>query len=316
MLSGEYRRSPRIVELDARKAQESRSQNMANVICEVMDVEELDKGQDILKQKRGRKKVKVRAVQDLVVNSVEYKDQKTDTGNDEDHLINAANVPSRAATPEKSKLELLLGILQRFVFISWTNQALIALTKKYNGLNILFPSTRKKKKDFCVEFYYDVIKEPMDFGTIAKKLNEGSYQTLEEFEHDVFLISNNAMLFNASNTIYYRQARALKELATRLFLALKTDPENFETEASMRRMGVGRRSKADIRILNCNSNNKNNTGIGARGHRAQRGLDDFEVEKRQTYRAWNSFLSENGSLVSAIYNSPKQLKLVSIVSSN
>ncbi|XP_022764890.1 uncharacterized protein LOC111310057 [Durio zibethinus] len=117
------------------------------------------------------------------------------------------------------------------------------------------------------------------------------------------------MLFNASNTIYYRQARALKELATRLFLALKTDPENFETEASMRRMGVGRRSKADIRILNCNSNNKNNTGIGARGHRAQRGLDDFEVEKRQTYRAWNSFLSENGSLVSAIYNSPKQLKL-------
>ncbi|XP_022764896.1 bromodomain-containing protein 9-like [Durio zibethinus] len=161
MLSGEYRRSPRIVELDARKAQESRSQNMANVICEVMDVEELDKGQDILKQKRGRKKVKVRAVQDLVVNSVEYKDQKTDTGNDEDHLINAANVPSRAATPEKSKLELLLGILQR------------------RDTHKIFAEPVNAEE---VEFYYDVIKEPMDFGTIAKKLNEGSYQTLEEFE--------------------------------------------------------------------------------------------------------------------------------------
>ncbi|XWS65650.1 hypothetical protein CRYUN_Cryun05aG0131900 [Craigia yunnanensis] len=59
----------------------------------------------------------------------------------------------------------------------------------------------------------------------------GSFHTF--IQHDVFLVSNNAMLFNASNTVYYRQARALKELATRLFHALKTDPENFETEASI-----------------------------------------------------------------------------------
>ena len=51
------------------------------------------------------------------------------------------------------------------------------------------------------------------------------------------------------------------------------------------------------------------------GYRAQRRFGDFEVEKRQTYRPWNSFLSGNRSLVSAVYNSPKQLKLVSIVSS-
>ncbi|XVF00405.1 hypothetical protein REPUB_Repub03eG0283100 [Reevesia pubescens] len=284
MLSGEYRRSPRIIELDARKAQ-ARSQNKGNVIYEVMDGEELDKGQDILKRKRGRKKVKVRTVQDVVVNSVEYKFKKTATGNDEDHLVNDAIVPSGAVIPEKGKLELLLGILQR----------------------------RDTQKIFAepvnpdeVEYYYDVIQEPMDFGTIAKKLNEGSYRTLEEFEHDVFLVSNNAMLFNASNTVYYRQARALKELATRLFHALKTDPENFETEASIRRMGLGRRTKAD---LNCNSNNKNNTGIAARGYRAQRQFDDFEEEKRRTYRPWSSFLSENGSLVSSVYNSPKQLNL-------
>lgn len=75
MLSGEYRRSPRIVELDARKAQ-AKSQNKGKAICEVTDEEELDKGQDILKQKRGRKKVKVKTVQDIVVNSVEYKSQK------------------------------------------------------------------------------------------------------------------------------------------------------------------------------------------------------------------------------------------------
>ncbi|XVF24278.1 hypothetical protein REPUB_Repub13aG0113800 [Reevesia pubescens] len=124
-------------------------------------------------------------------------------------------------------------------------------------------------------------------------------------QHDVFLVSNNAMLFNASNTVYYRQARALKELATRLFHALKTDPENFDTEASIRR----RRTKAEVRNLNCNSSNKNNSRIAARGYRAQRVFDDSEVEKRQTYRPWNSFLNENGSLVSAVYNSPQQPEL-------
>ncbi|XP_039070876.1 bromodomain-containing protein 7-like isoform X2 [Hibiscus syriacus] len=286
MLSGVYRRSPRIVELDARKAQ-ARSQNKGNVICEVVDEEEPEKGHDILKQKRRRKKVKARTVQDLVVNSVEYKLQKTDAGNDEDGLVkNAAIVPSGAAIPEKGKLELLLGILQR------------------RDTYKIFAEPVNPEE---VEYYYDVIKEPMDFGTVAKKLNEGSYQTLEEFEHDVFLVPNNAMLFNASNTIYYRQARALKELATKLFHALKTDPESFESEASLQRMGLGRSTKAGVGILNCN--NKINTSIAAGGYRSHQQFNDVDVERRRTYRPWKSLLSENGSLFSAVHNSPKPLVL-------
>lgn len=56
------------------------------------------------------------------------------------------------------------------------------------------------------------------------------------------------------------QARALKELATRLFHALKTDPENFETEASIQRLGLSGRTKAGARTLN-----KTNPSIAARG---------------------------------------------------
>ncbi|KAB2033350.1 hypothetical protein ES319_D04G011400v1 [Gossypium barbadense] len=265
MLSGEYRRSPRIIELDARKAKE-RSQNKGKAICEVTDEEEeLDKGQNILKQKRGRKKV------------------KADTGNGEGGLINAAIVPSGAAIPEKSKLELLLGILQR------------------KDTQKIFAEPVDPEE---VEYYYDVIKEPMDFGTIAKKLNEGSYQTLEEFERDIFLVPNNAMLFNASNTIYYRQARALKELATRLIHALKTDPESFETEASIQRLGLSGRTKAEARTLN-----KTNPSIAARGCRAQKRAHDVEVDRRRTYRPRSSFQGGNRSLVSAVYNAPKHLML-------
>ncbi|OMO66719.1 hypothetical protein CCACVL1_21024 [Corchorus capsularis] len=285
MFIGEYRRSPRIIELDARKAQQARNRNKGNEICELMDGEELDKGQGTLKQKCGRKKVKVRTVQDLIVNSVEYKVQKTDTGIDEEQLVNAAIVSSGATIPEKRKLELLLGVLQR------------RDTRK------IFAEPVNPEE---VEYYYDVIKEPMDFGTIAKKLNEGSYQTLQEFEHDVFLVSNNAMLFNASNTVYYKQARALKELATRLFHALKTDPENFkaEAEASMQRMNLSRRRKAEVY-----SDNNTSIGIAERGCKAERQSDDSEVEKRQTYKPSSYFLNGNGSSVSAVDNSQMQLKL-------
>ncbi|KAL4312603.1 hypothetical protein GQ457_01G039010 [Hibiscus cannabinus] len=234
-----------------------------------MDKEEPEKGQDILKQKRRKKKV------------------KTDTGNDEAGLVKTAAIaPSGAAIPEKGKLELLLGILQR------------------KDTHKIFAEPVNPEE---VEYYYDVIKEPMDFGTVAEKLSEGSYQTLEKFEHDVLLVFDNAMLFNASNTIYYRQACALKELATKLLLALKTDPENFETEASVLTMGHGRRKKTGVGMLNCK--NKSNTSIAARGYRAHRQLNDVDVGRRRTYRPWKSSLSENESVVSAVYNSPMQFQL-------
>ncbi|KAH9929687.1 uncharacterized protein B0H18DRAFT_995740 [Fomitopsis serialis] len=39
--------------------------------------------------------------------------------------------------------------------------------------------------------YYDEIKEPMDFGTMSTKLNEGAYVTMENFAKDVDLIFRN-----------------------------------------------------------------------------------------------------------------------------
>ncbi|PWA76233.1 glycine dehydrogenase (decarboxylating) [Artemisia annua] len=53
--------------------------------------------------------------------------------------------------------------------------------------------------------YYDVIKRPMDFATVRRKLAKGSYLTLKEFESDVLLICSNAMQYNAPDTIYYKQ---------------------------------------------------------------------------------------------------------------
>ncbi|CAN1147087.1 Bromodomain and PHD finger-containing protein 3 [Linum perenne] len=70
----------------------------------------------------------------------------------------------------------------------------------------------------------------MDFATVRKKLGNGSYCTLEQFESDVFLICTNAMKYNSSDTIYHKQARAIQELATKKFEKMRVAIERSEKE--------------------------------------------------------------------------------------
>ncbi|KAF8391539.1 hypothetical protein HHK36_023844 [Tetracentron sinense] len=77
--------------------------------------------------------------------------------------------------------------------------------------------------------YQDVIENPMDFGTVRKKLANGAYSNLEQFEGDIFLICTNAMQYNAPETIYFKQARSIQELARKKFERLRGDIECTET---------------------------------------------------------------------------------------
>ncbi|KDO64194.1 hypothetical protein CISIN_1g036733mg, partial [Citrus sinensis] len=72
-----------------------------------------------------------------------------------------SSVPSAPQMPEKRVLELILNILQR------------------KDTNEIFAEPVDTKE---VEDYYEIIKEPMDFGTMRAKLHEGMYTSLEQFE--------------------------------------------------------------------------------------------------------------------------------------
>ncbi|KAK9913900.1 hypothetical protein M0R45_037704 [Rubus argutus] len=248
----ERRKSARISALQAQKAPQEKNQilNKGKRICDAAmetGVAELD---SYLNQER--KKVKIRPVQDLFANSVEYQVPKRGSRK---HHTNAAVMPSGSAFPERSKLQLLLWILKR------------------RDSHYIFSEPVNPEE---VEHYYDVIKEPMDFGTITAKLNGGSYKSLQEFEHDVTLVWSNAMHFNQSSTIYYRQACVIRNLATKLFDSLKTDPEN------------------SVAILQA----------GCRGGRRSK---YSEVGRRDTYWPLNTLLNENESIVSTVYLSQKDL---------
>ncbi|KAK9666923.1 hypothetical protein RND81_14G221100 [Saponaria officinalis] len=92
--------------------------------------------------------------------------------------------------------------------------------------------------------YHEVIKHPMDFSTVQKKLEDSAYGNLEQFEKDIFLICSNGMQYNAPDTIYFRQARSMHELATKNFENLRQDsdgdelePESLEPESKVVRRG-------------------------------------------------------------------------------
>lgn len=60
--------------------------------------------------------------------------------------------------------------------------------------------------------YFDYVKEPMDLGTIAKKLNDWQYQTMEDFERDVRLVFKNCYTFNPDGTIVNMMGHRLEEV--------------------------------------------------------------------------------------------------------
>ena len=58
--------------------------------------------------------------------------------------------------------------------------------------------------------YFQVIKRPMDLGSIKKRLENGCYHSLEDFEGDVHLTFDNAMLYNPEGSVVYNMADEMK----------------------------------------------------------------------------------------------------------
>lgn len=77
--------------------------------------------------------------------------------------------------------------------------------------------------------YFERIKNPMDLGTINKRLDSGSYRDIKGFDSDVRLTFDNAMLYNEPNTPVHEMAKGLKNLYlteyTKLIERLKEEEE-------------------------------------------------------------------------------------------
>eukprot|EP00117_Sycon_ciliatum_P026298 scpid39620/ scgid0166/ Bromodomain-containing protein 7 len=57
--------------------------------------------------------------------------------------------------------------------------------------------------------YSQIIKKPMDFETMDKKIDSLAYQSITEYRDDFETICHNCMTYNAPDTVYYRAASSL-----------------------------------------------------------------------------------------------------------
>ncbi len=59
--------------------------------------------------------------------------------------------------------------------------------------------------------YLNIIKTPMDFGTIKQKLATHSYQKAQEFLDDMALVFDNCNKFNGEESSVGRMCRTVRE---------------------------------------------------------------------------------------------------------
>jgi len=63
----------------------------------------------------------------------------------------------------------------------------------------------------CIPDYFDVIKHPMDFETIRKKLFSGQYENVADFNADAQLVFSNACTYNHPGSDVYIMAESVRD---------------------------------------------------------------------------------------------------------
>ncbi|KAK3843798.1 MAG: hypothetical protein J3R72DRAFT_366499, partial [Linnemannia gamsii] len=84
--------------------------------------------------------------------------------------------------------------------------------------------------------YFQVIKTPMDLGTVLKKLKSFNYQSKQQFADDLFLIYQNCMTYNSDPaSVYRKHAIAMKKKTQQLLETVQDvtirDRAELEAEA-------------------------------------------------------------------------------------
>lgn len=71
--------------------------------------------------------------------------------------------------------------------------------------------------------YLEVVKTPIDFGTIRQRLQTNNYHMPQEFIDDILLVFENCLLYNGENSQVGRVCNKVRDEFKRLYLRL-----NFE----------------------------------------------------------------------------------------
>jgi Bromodomain len=65
--------------------------------------------------------------------------------------------------------------------------------------------------------YLEIIKHPMDFGTIKNNLSNNKYLKVQEFLEDLNLVFNNCLLYNGENSQVSIMCKHVREEFNKLY---------------------------------------------------------------------------------------------------
>ena len=71
--------------------------------------------------------------------------------------------------------------------------------------------------------YHDVVKNPVDFGTIKQRLNTNYYHLAQEFIDDMLLVFDNCLLYNGENSSIGRVCNKVRNEFKRLYIELNVE---------------------------------------------------------------------------------------------
>lgn len=94
-----------------------------------------------------------------------------------------------------------------------------------------------KPADWGIYDYFDLIKNPMDLGTIRQKLQQQTYIGVEEFEADVRLTFSNAMSYNPPSNWCHEAAKNLIRVFDSLWKPVKMKMERYRNDIRQRDIG-------------------------------------------------------------------------------
>lgn len=80
--------------------------------------------------------------------------------------------------------------------------------------------------------YPNVIKEPMDLGTIEANMESGQYATADAFAYDMRLVWKNCMTFNHPDSDLYKVAEKLSKKFEKAYIKIKKQYKSASSSSS------------------------------------------------------------------------------------
>ena len=106
-------------------------------------------------------------------------------------------------------------------------------------------------EQLCLPDYFQIVKRPMDLSTIRKKLcEEFSYINPQEYVDDMWLMFNNAWLYNKKTSKVYKNCTKLSEIFADCIDPVKLSASRSVPPLATRSKSVWNRTLPEVALEN------------------------------------------------------------------